>query len=70
MINIEPRSSHIWLNTRLYLVNMALSDLVMCITALPVTPLYAFTGYWAFGEAACRVLPASQVNTFTTQPQL
>ena len=49
MINIEPRSSHIWLNTRLYLVNMAISDLVMCITALPVTPLYAFTGYWAFG---------------------
>ena len=54
-------SSHIWLNTRLYLINMALSDIIMCLTALPITPLYAFNGYWMFRETLCK-LPAFQVR--------
>ena len=37
------RSSQLWVNTRMFLVNMALSDILMCLT-LPVTPYTAFTG--------------------------
>ena len=56
------RSSHIWLNTRLYLINMALSDIIMCLTALPITPFYTFSGYWMFGETLCKLLPTFQVT--------
>ena len=62
--SISCRSSHIWLNTRMFLVNMAFSDIVMCLTALPITPIYAFSGFWMFGEVACRILPACQVCYF------
>ena len=41
---------------------MALSDIIMCLTALPITPLYAFNGYWMFGETLCKLLPAFQVR--------
>ena len=41
---------------------MALSDIFMCLTALPITPLYAFNGYWMFGETLCKILPAFQVH--------
>ena len=40
---------------------MALSDILMCLTALPITPLYAFNGFWMFGETLCKLLPAFQV---------
>ena len=41
---------------------MAMSDIMMCLTALPVTPLYALSGYWMFGQVMCKLLPAFQVT--------
>ena len=43
MIDGNFRSQFLWVNTRMYLVNMALSDIVMCLTS-PVTPYTAFSG--------------------------
>ena len=56
------RSPHLWANTRMYLVNMAVSDIIMCITAVPVTPYVAFTGHWVFGQYFCHFLPLCQVR--------
>ena len=39
----------LWVNTRMYLVNMALSDIVMS-TISPITPYTAFTGQSISGE--------------------
>ena len=50
------------MNTRIYLVNMSVSDIVMCVTAVPVTPYTAFIGNWSFGPSFCRALPLLQVT--------
>ena len=54
--------SNLWMNTRIYLVNMSVSDIVMCVTAVPVTPYTAFIGNWSFGPSFCRALPLLQVT--------
>jgi hypothetical protein len=33
-----------WSSTNIFICNMALSDLAICIFAIPITPLTAFTG--------------------------
>ena len=48
------------MNTRIYLINMSMSDIIMCITAVPVTPYTAFTGSWTFGKTFCHLLPLLQ----------
>ena len=48
------------MNTRIYLINMSVSDIIMCITAVPVTPYTAFTGSWTFGKTFCHLLPLLQ----------
>ena len=54
--------SNLWMNTRVYLVNMAVSDIIMCVTAVPVTPYTAFQGSWSFGPLFCHILPLLQVK--------
>ena len=46
----------------MYLVNTAVSDIIMCITAVPITPYTAFKGTWVFGKSFCHLLPLFQVN--------
>ncbi len=48
--------------TNLFILNLAASDVVMCLFAVPFTPLQSFTGRWAFGEALCKLFPFSQVG--------
>ena len=38
------------------------SDMVICLTAAPVTPLSAFSGSWHFGWLPCKLLPLFQVE--------
>jgi hypothetical protein len=46
--------------TNLFILNLAISDVVMCLFAVPFTPLQSFTGKWLFGEALCILFPFSQ----------
>ena len=46
--------------TNLFILNLALSDIVMSLFAVPFTPLYTFMERWAFGEALCILFPFSQ----------
>ena len=49
--------------SNMYICNMALADILICVVAAPVTPLTAFTGSWHFGAALCRLVPFIQVST-------
>ena len=49
----------------MYICNMALADILICVVAAPVTPLTAFTGSWHFGAALCRLVPFIQVRVVT-----
>ena len=46
--------------TNFFIVNLAVSDIVMCLFAVPFTPLQSFTGQWHFGQLFCKLFPFSQ----------
>ena len=54
----------------MYICNMALADILICVVAAPVTPLTAFTGSWHFGAALCRLVPFIQVRTLALDLKL
>lgn len=46
--------------TNLFITNLALSDILLCILAVPFTPLYTFLGKWVFGSVICHLVPSAQ----------
>ncbi|KAK2173279.1 hypothetical protein NP493_887g01004 [Ridgeia piscesae] len=43
--------------TNIFICNLALSDIMMCLLAVPFTPLSAFLNSWIFGDALCHIVP-------------
>lgn len=43
----------------IFLLNLIITDLLLCVTAIPVTPWYALTKNWNFGALMCRLMPLS-----------
>lgn len=46
--------------TNLFITNLALSDILLCVLAVPFTPLYTFMGKWIFGAPLCHLVPYAQ----------
>lgn len=46
--------------TNLFITNLALSDILLCVLAVPFTPLYTFLGKWVFGKVICHLVPYAQ----------
>ncbi|XP_058980189.1 neuropeptide Y receptor type 6 [Musca domestica] len=46
--------------TNIFITNLALSDILLCILAVPFTPLYTFMGRWAFGRTLCHLVSFAQ----------
>ncbi|XP_060534678.1 prolactin-releasing peptide receptor-like [Cylas formicarius] len=46
--------------TNLFITNLALSDILLCVLAVPFTPLYTFLGKWVFGRVICHLVPYAQ----------
>lgn len=46
--------------TNLFITNLALSDILLCILAVPFTPLYTFLRGWVFGTVLCHLVPYAQ----------
>ncbi|CAJ0950907.1 unnamed protein product, partial [Mesorhabditis belari] len=43
----------------IFLLNLIITDLLLVLTAVPVTPWYALTKDWQFGSAMCHLVPLS-----------
>ena len=57
--------------TNIFITNLAVSDILMCLLAIPFTPLGYFLNSWMFGEVLCHIVPMSQaisvyVSTLTS----
>ncbi|XP_076646613.1 prolactin-releasing peptide receptor [Halictus rubicundus] len=53
--------------TNLFITNLALSDVLLCVLAVPFTPLYTFLGGWIFGKTLCHLVPYAQgVSVYTS----
>lgn len=46
--------------TNLFITNLALSDILLCLFAVPFTPLYSFHGSWSWGSVLCHMMPFAQ----------
>lgn len=46
--------------TNIFITNLALSDILLCILAVPFTPLYTFLGRWVFGKFLCHLVSYAQ----------
>ncbi|KAH8307423.1 hypothetical protein KR044_011716, partial [Drosophila immigrans] len=46
--------------TNIFITNLALSDILLCVLAVPFTPLYTFMGRWAFGRTLCHLVSYAQ----------
>lgn len=47
--------------TNLFIANLAISDILLCLFAVPFTPLYLLTfKEWVFGSALCHLVPYVQ----------
>nr|XP_036216502.1 RYamide receptor isoform X1 [Bactrocera oleae] len=56
--------------TNYFITNLAISDILLCVLAVPFTPLYTFMGRWIFGAAMCHMVSYAQgcsiyLSTFT-----
>ncbi|XP_037050899.1 prolactin-releasing peptide receptor-like [Bradysia coprophila] len=53
--------------TNLFITNLALSDILLCILAIPFTPTYTFLRRWIFGTILCHLVPYAQgVSVYTS----
>ena len=59
--NIVKRRSYSVPNV--FLMNLAVSDLLLCMTSVPVTPVLAFLKKWLFGRLMCKLVPLSQATS-------
>ena len=62
VILVVARNRAMQTPTNIFIVNMALSDVLMCLFAVPFTPLHSFMDSWVFGAVLCKLFPTSQVS--------
>lgn len=43
--------------TNIFITNLAISDILMCLLAVPFTPISFFLNSWIFGKALCHIVP-------------
>ncbi|XP_025991730.1 prolactin-releasing peptide receptor-like isoform X1 [Solenopsis invicta] len=60
VIFVVGRNHRMQTVTNLFIANLALSDMLLCLLAVPFTPLYTFLGGWVFGKTLCHLVPYSQ----------
>lgn len=57
--------------TNIFIANLAVSDVIMCLLAVPFTPISGLLQSWPFGEALCHIVPMTMgvsvhVSTLTS----
>lgn len=50
-----------------FIINLAMSDLLMCVLTVPFTLYYVLNTFWGLGSTACRIVASAQgVNIFVS----
>lgn len=44
----------------MFILNLAASDIIVCLLSLPITPVTNIYKNWFFGDALCRLIPTVQ----------
>ena len=54
------RNKHMHTVTNYFIANLALADILLCILAVPFTPMYYYMERWVFGSVLCTMLAMAQ----------
>ncbi|PAV86635.1 hypothetical protein WR25_23328 isoform A [Diploscapter pachys] len=57
VICLTYRNSRLQTVQNLFILNLAMSDLIVCIVSLPITPITSIYKNWYFGDIMCHALP-------------
>lgn len=55
------RHRHLRIVQNIFILNLALSDIIVCLLSLPFTPVTNVYKNWIFGQPICHLLPLVQV---------
>lgn len=56
------RHRHLRIVQNIFILNLALSDIIVCLLSLPFTPVTNVYKNWIFGQPICHLLPLVQVK--------
>ena len=51
------RTPALWNATNIFIANLAVADILVCVLDLPVSLYYQLTDNWIFGKVLCHILP-------------
>jgi neuropeptide Y receptor len=57
VVFVVARNRSMQTATNLFIGNLAAADVMMCVLAVPFTPLSGLLRSWPFGEALCHIVP-------------
>ncbi|XP_013419052.1 prolactin-releasing peptide receptor [Lingula anatina] len=67
VVFVVSRNRHMRTITNIFICNLAISDILMCLLAIPFTPMSYFMNTWTFGDAICKIVPmVSGVSVFVS----
>ena len=57
VVYVVARNSTMQTITNVFIANLAMSDIMMCLLAVPFTPISGLLQAWPFGNALCHLVP-------------
>ena len=71
VVHVVARNKSMHTITNIFITNLAVSDIAMCLLAVPFTPISALMQNWFFGETLCHIVPMTlgvsvHVSTLTS----
>ena len=57
VVYVVARNSPMQTTTNVFIANLAVSDIMMCLLAVPFTPISGLLHAWPFGNALCHLVP-------------
>ena len=57
VVYVVARNSTMQTITNVFIANLAVSDIMMCLLAVPFTPISGLLHAWPFGKALCHLVP-------------
>ncbi len=63
VVLVVIKNSHMRTITNMFIVNLAIGDILVILICLPPTILTDVTGNWYFGKTMCKIIPYIQVTS-------
>lgn len=64
IVCLTIRHRHLRTVQNIFILNLAISEVIVCLLSLPFTPVTNIYKIWLFGQPLCHLLPLVQVNFF------